>query len=266
MDAEELFKAGKLSDAVNFQLATVKKNPTDTNARFFLAELSAFEGDWDRADRQLDAIVQQSTGTPLLTLLFRQLIRAEIIREQVFNEGRAPELVVELDRESQLQLEMNTALRLSQSSQYAQLLESSKSMQATVNGLCDDDQAFTVIQDMDDRFRGVAEILTASGKYFWVPWQNIQSAEFAKPERPMDLVWRKATIAIDGGPDGEIYMPVRYPNPNAWTDEEKLGRSTQWQEHSEVIVTGIGQRMILIEEEGVPIMEINRLSIESSKS
>lgn len=265
MDAEELFKAGKLTDAVEYQLAIVKKNPTDTKARFFLAELSAFQGDWDRADRQLDAIVLQSTGTPLLTLLFRQLIRAEIIREQVFTAGRAPELVVELDRECQLQLEMNTALRLNQSEQYSQLRERSKDIQATLNGSCDD-QPFTIIQDLDDRFRGVAEILTASGKYFWVPWQNIQSLEFAKPERPMDLVWRKATIAVDGGPDGEVYMPVRYPNPNAWTDEDKLGRGTQWQEHSEGIVTGMGQRMILIEEEGVPIMEIKRLSIEPSES
>ena len=74
MNAEDLFKAGKLMEAVESQLAVVKKNPTDTKARFFLAELSAFQGDWDRADRQLDAVVQQSEGTPLLTLLFRQLV------------------------------------------------------------------------------------------------------------------------------------------------------------------------------------------------
>ena len=265
MEAEELFKAGKLGDAVECQLAIVKKNPTDTNARFFLAELSAFQGDWDRADRQLDAIVQQSTGTPLLTLLFRQLVRAEIIREQVFNEGRAPELVVELDQESQLQLELNTALRLNQPDQYASLLERSKSLQSAVNGDCDG-KAFSVVQDLDDRFRGVAEILTASGKYFWLPWQNVQSVDFAKPERPMDLVWRMATITVEGGPDGEVYMPVRYPNPKAWADEDQLGRGTQWQEHAEGIVTGTGQRMILIEDDGVPIMEMNRLSIESSES
>lgn len=265
MQAEELFKAGKLGDAVECQLALVKKNPTDTKARFFLAELSAFQGDWDRADRQLDAVVQQSTGTPLLTLLFRQLVRAEIIREQVFNEGRAPELVVELDPESQLQLELNTALRLNQSDQSSHLLERSKSLQATVNGSCDG-KVFSTVQDLDDRFRGVAEILTASGKYFWLPWQNIQNVDFAKPERPMDLVWRKATIAVNGGPDGEVYMPVRYPNPKEWSDEEKLGRGTQWQEHAQGIVTGIGQRMILIEDDGVPIMEITRLSIESSES
>ena len=265
MDAEELFKAGKLVEAVEFQLAIVKKNPTDTNARFFLAELSAFQGDWDRADRQLDAIVQQTTGTPLLTLLFRQLVRAEIIREQVFNEGRAPDLVIELDEESQLQLELNTALRLNQSDKYVQLLERSKGLQASVNGSCDE-KTFSLIQDLDDRFRGVAEILTASGKYFWLPWQNIQSAEFAKPERPMDLVWRKTTIEVDGGPDGEVFMPARYPNPSTWTDEEKLGRGTQWVEHSEGIVTGIGQRMILVEDDGVPIMQIHRLSIESSES
>ena len=79
----------------------------------------------------------------------------------------------------------------------------------------------------------------------------------------MDLNWRKATIAVEGGPDGEVYMPVRYPNPKAWADEEKLGRGTQWQEHAQGIVTGTGQRMILIEDDGVPIMEIEQLTIES---
>ncbi len=265
MNAEELFKAGKLVEAVEYQLTIVKKNPTDTKARFFLAELSAFQGDWDRADRQLDAIVQQSTGTPLLTLLFRQLVRAEIIREQVFNEGRVPELVIELDKETHLQLELNTAVRLNQSDKYVELLERFEGLRASLNGSCDG-KTFSVIQDLDDRFRGVAEILTASGKYFWLPWQKIQSVEFAKPERPMDLVWRKATIAVDGGPDGEIFLPARYPNPSTWTDEQKLGRGTQWVEHAHGIVTGIGQRMILVEDDGVPIMEINRISIETPES
>jgi type VI secretion system protein ImpE len=119
-----------------------------------------------------------------------------------------------------------------------------------------------VIQDLDDRFRGVAELLTASGKYFWVPWKSIRSLDFAKPERPMDLVWRKATIEVEGGPDGEVFMPVRYPNPAAWGDEEKLGRGTQWLDSDLGSVTGVGQRMIFIEDDGIPIMELGRLTME----
>ena len=261
MNAEELFKAGNLMEAVESQLAVVKKNPTDTNARFFLAELSAFQGDWDRADRQLDAVVQQSEGTPLLTLLFRQLVRAEIIREQVFAEGRAPELVIELDEETQLQLELNTSLRLKDVGKVEELLQRSEGLSGAVKGVCGE-TPFSMIQDLDDRFRGVAELLTASGKYFWVPWKSIRSLDFAKPERPMDLIWRKATIEVDGGPDGEVFMPVRYPNPVGWGDEEKLGRGTQWEESDLGSVTGVGQRMILIEDDGMPIMEIGQLTIE----
>ena len=261
MNAEDLFKAGKLMEAVESQLAVVKKNPTDTKARFFLAELSAFQGDWDRADRQLDAVVQQSEGTPLLTLLFRQLVRAEIIREQVFTEGRVPELVIELDEETQLQLELNTALRLKDGGKVEELFQRSEGFDRAVRGVCGE-TPFSVIQDLDDRFRGVAELLTASGKYFWVPWKSIRSLDFAKPERPMDLVWRKATIEVEGGPDGEVFMPVRYPTPAAWGDEEKLGRGTQWLDSDLGSVTGVGQRMIFIEDDGMPIMEIGRLTME----
>ena len=53
MEAEELFKAGKLGDAVECQLAIVKKNPTDTNARFFLAELSAKGTGTERTDNSM---------------------------------------------------------------------------------------------------------------------------------------------------------------------------------------------------------------------
>ncbi len=50
-------------------------------------------------DRQLDTIIQQSKDAAVFPLLFRQLVRAEIIRQQVFEEGRVPELVVPFDKE-----------------------------------------------------------------------------------------------------------------------------------------------------------------------
>ena len=56
MNASELYKAGKLSDALQAQLQAVKENPGDPNRRVFLFELSAFAGDLDRAVRQIDAV------------------------------------------------------------------------------------------------------------------------------------------------------------------------------------------------------------------
>lgn len=261
MQADSLFKEGKLSEAVEIQLGLVKKNPTDGNARFFLAELSAFQGDWDRVDRQLDAIASQNSNVAMLPLLFRQLVRAEIVREQVFFEGRAPELVVALAHDCELQLEACTALRLEQFDDCNALLERSDAERQPIQGTCDGKKFHTLL-DVDDRLRGVAEILTASGKYFWIPWNSIQSIEFSKPDRPLDLIWRKASISVKDGPDGEVYLPVRYPKPTHWTDEQRLGRTTEWVEHPSGIVTGIGQRTLLVEDEGIPFMEISQIAID----
>jgi len=263
MQAESLFKSGQLTEAVDAQLSFVKKNPSDTHARFFLAELASFQGDWDRVDRQLDAIAAQDSKVAMLPMLFRQLVRAEILREQVFFEGRAPELVVSLAQDCQLQLEACTALRLGQYEDCKQLLERADSERQLLHGTCDG-KSFETLLDADDRLRGIAEILTASGKYFWVPWNSIQSLEFSKPERPMDLIWRKASISVKDGPEGEVYIPTRYPQPNSWTDEERLGRTTTWVEHANGIVTGVGQRTLLVEEDGIPLLEIGQIIMDST--
>ena len=262
MQAETLFKEGRLADAVDSQLSFVKKNPSDSNARFFLAELSAFQGDWERVDRQLDAISLQNSNAAMLPLLFRQLVRAEIIREQVFLEGRAPELVVALAHDCELQLEACTAFRLGQFDDCKALLERADAERHSIRGTCDG-KTFETLLDVDDRLRGVAEILTASGKYFWIPWNSIESIEFEKPERPIDLIWRKAAISVKGGPDGEVYLPVRYPKPTTWTDDQRLGRNTSWVEHASGLVTGVGQRTLLVEDEGIPILEIEAINMES---
>ncbi len=264
MQAETLFKSGQLAEAVDSQLSFVKKNPSDSHARFFLAELASFQGDWDRVDRQLDAIASQDNKVAMLPLLFRQLVRAEVLREQVFFEGRAPELVVSLAQDCQLQLEACTALRLGQYADCRQILERADQERPLVHGTCDG-KSFETLLDADDRLRGIAEVLTASGKYFWVPWNSIQSLEFSKPERPMDLIWRKAAISVKDGPEGEVYIPTRYPQPTGWTDEQRLGRTTTWVEHANGIVTGIGQRTLLIEEDGIPLLEIGQIMMDSSQ-
>jgi len=56
MDAGELFKAGRLAEAVAQQLQEVKAHPADQARRVFLFELLCFDGDLDRARRQADAI------------------------------------------------------------------------------------------------------------------------------------------------------------------------------------------------------------------
>jgi len=257
MNPKELLASGQLNEAIDTTLSEVKKNPNDKSLRFFLAELLCFRGEWERADRQLDSVVQQAVDASLLALLFRQLIRAEIIREQVFADGRAPELVVPLSRDAEIQLELNAALRADQESELPALVTAADQHRVEVSGECNE-QAFAGIRDLDDRIAGVLEVLTATGKYFWVPWHTVKTLEFARPERPMDLIWRKASIDVEGGPEGEVYVPTRYPLPHAegWDDAMRLGRATDWQGEEPSAVRGKGLRMLLIGDEAKSIMDL----------
>src|SRR3954470_16505756 len=56
LSASELYKAGKLEQAIEAQVKEVRAQPADHGKRIFLFELLAFAGDLDRARRQVDAV------------------------------------------------------------------------------------------------------------------------------------------------------------------------------------------------------------------
>jgi type VI secretion system protein ImpE len=262
MQPETLFRDGRLSDAVAAQLEIVKSSPSNTAHRIFLAELASFQGDWDRADRQLEAAINQDSKAGLQPLLMRQLLRAEILREQVFRDGRPPELVVPLPEDGQLQLKVCMHCRNNEWEDCLALLEQAEQARPKLSGTCDGKPIDTLI-DLDDRLRGIAEILTGTGKYFWVAWSSIRSIEFSKPERPMDLIWRKAAVSVEQGPEGEVYFPVRYPNVSSWSEDEQLGRVTDWHEHPGGFVTGSGQRTLLVGDESRGLLDLGEISLQT---
>ena len=56
MNAQELFKAGKLAEAISALNENLRKNPSDNKSRTFLFELLCFAGEYERVDKQLDLL------------------------------------------------------------------------------------------------------------------------------------------------------------------------------------------------------------------
>jgi type VI secretion system protein ImpE len=237
----------------------VKKRPSDTAARYLLAELLCFAGDWERVDKQLETIMQQRAESAVRVSLFRHLIRAEIARQQFYDEGRLPEFLVEVSPALRLHLDASIALREGNASEAAGLLEQAEQQRSRVAGHCDG-EPFDDLRDMDDMTASLFEVLTSTGKYYWVPMERVELIEFHAPERPLDLVWRRAHMVVSGGPDGEVYLPVIYAGTARDGDDQlRLGRGTDWTGGDGAPVRGRGQRMYLAGEEGKPIMQIQRL-------
>ena len=264
MTAHELFRAGKLKEAIAAQVEEVRSHPTDTGLRLFLSELFCFSGEYERADAQLDALGHQDSKAFPFATMFRQLIRAAQARQDFHASGRIPEFLGRPEGPSRLLLEASVFLREGAAAEASERRAQAEAEWPKAAGMCDD-QPFDDFRDLDDMTFAFFEIFTNNGQYYWIPIERVELIEFKAPERPRDLLWRPAHMIVRGGPDGEVYFPVLYPGAAAETDEFiRIGRVTEWRGGEDgTPVRGVGQKTFLVGEEAFPIMEINTVTFEA---
>src|ERR1043165_6824411 len=89
MTAYELYQQAKLDAAIDAATQRVKAAPNDVDARLLLCDLLCFDSQLERAERQLEVLVEQDAGLAPGTAVYRQLIRAETVRRDVFQSGRS---------------------------------------------------------------------------------------------------------------------------------------------------------------------------------
>lgn len=260
MTALELFQAGKLTDAVKAGLDAVKNAPADRAKRFVLAELLAFTGDLERADKHLDAIASPENADLLAVLQFRQLLRAEGIRQQVFTEGRSPQFLTAPGEQEKKRLEALLAIRNRDGAAAVALLSAADDARPKVAGTCDG-LAFDDVRDLDDVVGPFLEVITAKGTYYWVPFSHLKAVTFHKPDRPRDVLWRKAKLEAKDGLDGDVFVPTLYVETAKETDDElRVGRATEWRGEEGSPTRGIGHRQLLVGEEAKAVLTIGKLT------
>ena len=260
--ARPLFRAGRLGDAVDAANAAVRKAPTDLAARILLAELLLFQGKLDRADLILDAAADMTPDAAVVIAEFRQLLRAEQARRQLGRDGRLPEFLSPPTPTLAAVLAAHVALRAQDRAGAAQTLLAAEAGRPPAPGERGD-ASFDDLRDADDLCAGFFEVLTATGKYYWIPTEQVAHLAFHPPVRPRDLFWRRATMAVSGGPEGDVYLPALYAaDASGLSEALLLGRETDWRE-TEGITTGLGQRIMLVGDEACPIMDLDTLSFRA---
>ena len=253
-----LFRAGNLAAAVDAANAAVRKAPADIAARVLLAELLVFAGNLERADVILDAASQVEPEAAVVVAEFRQLLRADMARRQLRRDGRVPEFLGEPTDTQRLQLAALVALRAGDMAEALKLSGAAELSRPHVAGT-GESGAFDDFRDADDLCAGSFEVLTTTGKYYWIPTERVMNIDFHPPKRARDLMWRRATMSVRDGPDGDVYLPAIYGSEDAaLTDALKFGRETDWVEDGGP-VRGVGQRLFLVGEEAVGIMDLGTL-------
>jgi type VI secretion system protein ImpE len=259
--AGDLLRAGKLTEALTAAQNLVRKAPTDLNARVLLAEILVFTGNLERADVLLDAASTIDPSTAMVVAEFRQLIRADMARRQLFRDGRVPELLSDPTEVQRLQLAALVALRANDPAEAAKQAAAAEEARPRTPGF-HNDAPFDDLRDADDLLAGNFEVLTTTGKYFWIPTERVLSAEFHAPKRPRDLIWRRVSMSVADGPDGDVYIPVIYAGgSDPASDLLRLGRETDWSDPDAGPVRGIGQRVLLCGEEDIAIMDLGVLRL-----
>jgi len=263
-EAGRLFREGNLADALTAANAAVRRAPTDIGARVLLAELLAFSGNIDRADVVLDACADLDPTAAIVVAEFRQLLRGELARRQLFSDGRVPEFLGEPTVAQRSSLAAIVALRNGDLPEAAKLAGQAEEARVHPAGTAGG-TAFNDMRDADDLLASCFEVITTTGKYFWIPPERVLLLEFHKAKRPRDLFWRRATMQVADGPDGEVYLPALYPPTTgtaaAMTDALRLGRATDWHQAGDGGPTlGLGAVTILVGEEALNWLEMDKVN------
>ena len=235
MTAKELFQAGKLTEAVQALGAELRENPTDAKRRTFLFELLCFAGDYDRAEKHLGVLAQAGPSSEMGGLLYRGVLAAERARQETFAK-----------REYTMKPPADTT-----------------SFAGTLNG-----KPFLSLTDADPRIGPRLETF-AAGTYLWLPFAHIASIRIDPPRRLRDLLWLPAKVltgpAFKGVELGEILIPVLSPLSWRNPDEEvRLGRMTVWEEDEDGEEIPFGQKMLLVDGEEIPLLEVRTLTVNAS--
>lgn len=253
MDASELFRAGRLDEALEAQLQAVKANPADQGKRLFLFELAAFAGDLDRARRQLEALKYDQPELENAAASYRKLLDAEQARRRCFTEGLAPRLLGDPPDHVRLRVAAVLRLREDRPGEAAELLERANADARPVSGTLNG-RPFESLRDADDLFAGILEVM-AHGLYFWVALEQVVHLASNPPRYPRDLLYLPARLELEGEA-GDVFLPSLYPMSHEHPDPQvKLGRATDWKAFEDGPTLGRGLHTYLVDEDAVSLLE-----------
>jgi type VI secretion system protein ImpE len=230
MQARQLFQSGRLDEAIEALGAEVRDNPTDAQRRAFLFELLCFAGQFDRAEKQLTVLGKGNKNAEMGAFLYHAALHGERLRAEMFEKQNFP-------------------------------ITQARVVGGTING-----QPFESITDADPRIGARLELFVA-GQYMWLPFEHLETLKMEAPTKLRDLLWAPAIVrpadSFGGIQLGEALVPVIAPLTWKQSDPAvRLGRVTEWRELEDGEQAPVGQKMLLVDDEEFPILEVRELVIE----
>tara|TARA_E500000318_G_scaffold27876_1_gene28096 strand:+ start:321 stop:1160 length:840 start_codon:yes stop_codon:yes gene_type:complete len=260
MNAEQLLKEGKPTEALAALRDEVRSDPSNAELRAFLYQLLCVLGDWDRALTQINVLGDLKPKDLIMVEFYRNAIRCEALRDQVFAGNRTPLMLGEPAEWMGWMVqavghhargEIAAAARLRD-----RAFEAAPAIDGTING-----QPFDWLADTDHRLGPILEVII-QGKYYWVPFDHISAMKIDPPGSLRDMVWAQAQFIWSNKGKAVGLIPVRYPGTiSGGTDAERLSRATSFADLEDGYCVGSGQRIFASDAGETPLLEAQLITL-----
>jgi len=249
------------------ELARVQKDirasPADEKLRTYLFQLLAVQGSWQRALEQLQVCAQLSAQALPMAHMYREAIRSELFRADVFAGKRAPQVLGEPPGWIGILIESLQRLAAGDAAGAASLRAAAFEEAPASPGTIDEKTGFEWIADADSRLGPVCECIV-NGQYYWIPFFRIRSLRIDAPADLRDLVWASGTLALENGGEHIVLIPTRYAGTDSSADDTlKLARRTEWKEVGDEAFVGLGQRMFATDAAEFALLDVRRIDIHA---
>jgi protein involved in temperature-dependent protein secretion len=148
VNADTLFREGRLSEAIDALTGALRQDPTDLKSRLFLFELLCFSGAYERAGKQLGAVITADPEAAVATAWYAEALHAEEQRQSMFKTGELPDEG-----------------------------DSPGSVSGTLNG-----EPFSDLRDADPRIGPRLEVIVG-GRYTWLPLEHLAHLKIEPPAK-----------------------------------------------------------------------------------
>jgi type VI secretion system protein ImpE len=261
VDATEYLRDGDVDAALKALQAQIRSEPANAKLRVFLFQLLCINGDWDRALSQLNVAGELDAGTLGMVQVYREALRSEHLRREVFAGRKTPLIFGDPDRWVALLLE---ALKLTGAGENAkgqalreEAFEAAPTSRGRLNGT-----PFEWIADADQRLGPMLEAVV-NGRYYWIPFAHVAELKIEKPTDLRDFVWTPVEIKWTNGGDAVGLIPTRYPGSEAHPEPKvRLARLTEWQEVAPNTHVGVGQRLWSTDADEYPLLDVRTVNFD----
>ena len=193
--AGELYKAGRLGEAIEAQVQEVKASPLDQAKRLFLFELAGFAGDLDRARRQIDVRRVQGQRPRRRPWPSTASCWTPSRPAAICSPGDvAPGFFGEPSEHLRLRLEAVNRLREGRPGGGRRDCSPGPRGDPRSRASSTASRSRT-FRDADDLFGGVLEVM-AHGRYFWVGLEQVRLVAMNPPRFPRDLLFIPAHLEL----------------------------------------------------------------------